>query len=263
MTLSGLANLADTLLNQTVAQELQALPAATVANATVVAASPAATLDQFVPSSQTGTAAATAEAAGLFTAAPSSLFTAAANSLLAQSTLSQTNLAVAPLVTPLAFLAQAAAQAAVQVSAFAAAASGIPAAANAINANVAPAPTALPQPGAPATTNTNGTTAIPAAAAAPAPGIASIQAQLQKLNISLAALGLNTTDIQKVDQIASLINDFNPIAYSNLVYQLEALAQNATQRTAQAPTANGNTANSRAAATLPVAGATNAAAATA
>jgi hypothetical protein len=58
---------------------------------------------------------------------------------------------------------------------------------------------------------------------------------LQTLNNSLAALGLSTTAIRTVDQIANAINDFNPDAYSNLVYQLEAAAQAAASQT---PTSN-------------------------
>ena len=57
------------------------------------------------------------------------------------------------------------------------------------------------------------------------------QAQLQTLNNSLAALGLSTAAIQTVDQIANAINDFNPDAYSSLVYQLEAAAQAAASQT--------------------------------
>jgi len=79
-------------------------------------------------------------------------------------------------------------------------------------------------------------------------GIASVELQLQTLNNTLAALGLDETDIERVDQIASLINDFNPAAFTSLAYQLEALAQNAAQQSAavsvnatgQAPTAGAN-----------------------
>ena len=98
MATTGLVNLAESLLNQTAtAQELQAVPATNGSvPATVGAVNTQAILDEFVPSSQTGAANATAEAAGLFTAAQIPLFTAAANSLLSQSTPAQTNPAVAP-----------------------------------------------------------------------------------------------------------------------------------------------------------------------
>ena len=98
MATTGLVNLAESLLNQTAtAQELQAVPATNgTGTATAGAVNTQAILDEFVPSSQTGAGNATVEAAGLFAAAQIPLFTAAANSLLAQSTPTQTNPAVAP-----------------------------------------------------------------------------------------------------------------------------------------------------------------------
>jgi len=54
-------------------------------------------------------------------------------------------------------------------------------------------------------------------------GALAVQQQLQTLNNSLAALGLSAADIQKVDQVAGLINDFSPTAFTSLVYQLEAV----------------------------------------
>jgi hypothetical protein len=71
MATTGLVNLAESLLNQTAtAQELQAVPATNgTGTATAGAVNTQAILDEFVPSSQTGAANATAEAAGLFTAA--------------------------------------------------------------------------------------------------------------------------------------------------------------------------------------------------
>jgi hypothetical protein len=197
---TSLATLAESLLAQTTAaQEIRTLlGTTTVGTATGAAANPAALLDQFVPSSQTGTGNATAEAAGLFTAAQFTLFTAAANALLAQST---------------------------------------PAAANATRAT---------------------------AATDPAHGSVTTEAQLQSLNRSLAALGLSAADIKKVDQIASVINNFNPASFTSLIYQLEALAATASQRTVQASTANGTAVNAPAAAAQRAAnsGAGNATAAT-
>ena len=64
-----------------------------------------------------------------------------------------------------------------------------------------------------------------AAASAPATTSANIQHQLQLLNNALAALGLNSTDIQKIDSIAGLIDDFEPTRFANLAFQLQALAQ--------------------------------------
>jgi hypothetical protein len=185
----------------------------------------------------------------LFTAAQIPLFTAAANSLLLQSTLAQstpaqTNLAAAPgntvvpPVPPLISLFEGTTQTPIQtITTTPAPAAATPAAAtlavavagvqagtngNATAANVAPVAT-MQQPAA-AASATNGTSAIGATTAAPAGTLAS-QAQLQTLNNSLAALGLSTAAIKTVDQIANAINDFNPAAYSSLVYQLEAAAQ--------------------------------------
>jgi len=74
-------------------------------------------------------------------------------------------------------------------------------------------------------------------------GALAVQQQLQTLNNSLAALGLSAADIQKVDQVAGLINDFSPTAFTSLVYQLEAVAQNVARQAAQAQNANSNAAN--------------------
>jgi hypothetical protein len=66
------------------------------------------------------------------------------------------------------------------------------------------------------------------------------------LNNALTALGLTPQEIQQLDQIASITNDFNPNAFTALAYQLEALAQ-APQTTAaanintQSASGNGNT----------------------
>jgi hypothetical protein len=240
MATTGLVNLAESLLNQTAtAQVLQALPATNgTGTATAGAVNTQAILDEFVPSSQTGAANATSEAAGLFTAAQIPLFTAAANSLLAQSTPTQTSPAVAPgntvapLVPPLVSLVEgtaptpiqtitttpAPAAAAPAAATLAVAVGGVQASANgtATAVNVAPVATTQ-QPAAAATAASTNTLAT--------------QAQLQTLNNSLAALGLSASAIQTVDQIANAISDFNPDAYSSLVYQLEAAAQAAASQT--------------------------------
>jgi hypothetical protein len=46
--------------------------------------------------------------------------------------------------------------------------------------------------------------------------------QLQKLNNSLAPLGLNSASIGKIDSIAAVTKDFNPSAFTILAHQLEA-----------------------------------------
>ena len=74
MATTGLVNLAESLLNQTAtARELQALPATNGTDtATAGAVNTQAILDEFVPSSQTGAANATAQAAGLSNSAHAS-----------------------------------------------------------------------------------------------------------------------------------------------------------------------------------------------
>ena len=225
MATTGLVNLAESLLNQTAtAQELQALPATNgTGTATAGAVNTPAILDAFVPSSQTGAGNATSEAAGLFTAAQIPLFTAAANSLLAQSTPTQANPAAAPgntVAPPLVSLVEGTAQTPIQTipttpapaattpaaATLAVAVAGIPAGSNgsATPANVAPVATTQ-QPAA-AASATNSASAIGAATSVSAGTLAN-QAQLQTLNNSLAALGLSTTAIKAVDQIANAIND--------------------------------------------------------
>ena len=75
-----------------------------------------------------------------------------------------------------------------------------------------PAAVRTPQIAAPATTVT---TAI------------SVQDKMQALNTALATLGLSKSDIQSLDRVASIIKDFNPVAYKNLAFQLQTLAQQA------------------------------------
>lgn len=55
---------------------------------------------------------------------------------------------------------------------------------------------------------------------------ANLQLQIQSLNAALPALGLTNTEINQIDRIAALVQNFNPAAYANLVSQFEALAQN-------------------------------------
>jgi hypothetical protein len=63
---------------------------------------------------------------------------------------------------------------------------------------------------------------------------AHLQLQIQSLNAALPALGLTNTEINQIDRIAALVQNFNPAAYANLVSQFEALAQNS------GPTSPGN-----------------------
>ncbi|HKV63594.1 MAG TPA: hypothetical protein VJO16_16935 [Candidatus Acidoferrum sp.] len=103
-------------------------------------------------------------------------------------------------------------------------------------------------------------TAKAAVAAAPA-GTTTItpanstQSQLLALNSALYALGLNDSQLAQIDQIASLIQVFNPLAFTSLVYQLEALAQTSAQQAAApiSKTASGTPSSSPATANTPAA----------
>jgi hypothetical protein len=55
------------------------------------------------------------------------------------------------------------------------------------------------------------------------------QGQVQSLNNALAALGLSRTDIQQIDRIATLIQNFDPASYMDLVNQFQRAAQQAQQ----------------------------------
>lgn len=76
--------------------------------------------------------------------------------------------------------------------------------------------TIVPTPAAPATVVANTTPAR-------------IEDQLQSLNTALSDLGLDNTQISQVDQIASVIQNFSPTAYSDIVYQLQALSRQPAQ----------------------------------
>lgn len=248
MSLVGLVNLADRLLNQdsTQSQEAQApqKAAAPQGNATTPQV---AAQDQFTPSPQNGLAQNTAQDAGLFSVTQVSFFSAAAQFLLGQNTAPPSD----------------------QTAAAIPATAANPATPQNTNTDIAPAQAAL-TPAA-----TNGTNAantavvqqpvVPITAAttttAATANPALTQQQLQTLNQALAALGLSQQDIQQVDRIATIINDFNPSAFSALAYQLEELAQQATpQAAATATAANAQPAASNAGAAIQNLGITNTAA---
>jgi len=68
-----------------------------------------------------------------------------------------------------------------------------------------------------------------------------VQAQILALNSQLPALGLSKVEIQEIDNLATQIQNFNPGTYTNLVNQFEALAQQATQPDAANTAANAST----------------------
>jgi hypothetical protein len=83
------------------------------------------------------------------------------------------------------------------------------------------------------------TATTPAAVATP-PAVGTHN-QIQAFNQALAALGLTNIDILRLDQIATLVNSFNPAAFTDLISQLQALAQQAAQKPApNSPLASAN-----------------------
>lgn len=80
------------------------------------------------------------------------------------------------------------------------------------------------------TANSNGlASAVAPAQTAPPAGT---QGQILAFNQALTALGLNSNDIEKLDQIATLVNLFSPTAFNDLIRQFQALAQQAAQLSA-------------------------------
>jgi hypothetical protein len=249
MALTGLVNLTESLLNQTQAQQLGTQgPPQTQTTGSAVAqaaqedqfspsaqndpaqgAAQAAQEDQFTPSAQNDPLQGAAQAAGLFSVGQTALLSAAGELLLAHAALAQGSPANTP--PPVASLATSP--------------TTVTTATNAVAGLQTPAAVATPPALAASANANNGIGAAPlaqpaAASATPNAPAANVQDQLQALNNSLASLGLTAADIQQLDQIASLTNDFNPAAFASLAYQLElsAQAQNPSPQTAPAPPAH-------------------------
>lgn len=75
-------------------------------------------------------------------------------------------------------------------------------------------------------------TAADLAAPSQTVSVANTQNQILAFNQALAAIGLNNNDIEKLDQIATLVNLFSPTAFNDLIRQFQVLAQQAAQLTA-------------------------------
>jgi hypothetical protein len=174
----------------------------------------AATEDTFTPSMQDNSGQATAQDAGLFQVSHVALTEVTANFLFEQ-TAPKTSQNGAP-------------------------APGAPAAAS--DAGTAQAP--APNTNTPAIAAQQDAATPAAQAATGAAPTLTEQVQLQTLNAALPALGLSYNEIHEIDRIASLIHDFNPAAYSDLVNQFEALAQQAAQQSAALAAANAGAAAS-------------------
>lgn len=243
MAAVGIVQLAERLLNQNNTQSQDTQNTQRVTSHSGNQGPQATAQDQFTPSAQAGQGA--AQEAGLFSVAQFSFFSAAAEFLLAQNTPPANQPAAAtPLLTPPTVLnAPPAGPLALPLVAPAATqpqATATTAAAAANTPNAA-------GPAAAATTGVGAATGAPTAQ-----GPLAIEQQLATLNQSLVALGLSPQEIQQLDRIASVINDFNPLAFTSLAFQLEQLAQlSAPQAGATAPATTenaGNAANPNAAA---------------
>ena len=211
MAVEGITNLVNNLSNQLFRQPSDP-PAATAPGAPAVPA-PAVAEDTFTHLPPNDSTQGTAQDAGIFQVSQGALATISANVILARpDTGAATNAGNAS--------ANAGATGAPQ-----AAASG-------------PAPSAGT---AEQSASANGTGGQPASGPASiAANAANVQIQLQSLNAALPALGLTNEEIQQIDRIASLVHDFNPAAYANLINQFEALAQ---QAAAQSPVISAPNAN--------------------
>jgi hypothetical protein len=243
MSLIGLVNLTERLLNQTLGQgqDTQAAGKAATAAPTNNAANAE---DLFTPSAHAAQGQNTAQAAGLFQVNQSALFSAAAQLLLTQTNAPAKNAvpvtATQPAVASVAPAATPAAAANVIIRntpSTLAPATAAPLASTATNPLILNTSTLAPTAAAVAPAATSAAIA-PTAASTPAATLT----QLQNLNNALAALGIPQSDFARIDQIATFINDFNPVAFSSLLIQLEALAKAVSQQPASAPATAANAA---------------------
>jgi len=244
MSLVAIVNLAQRLLNQT-SEQGQDTTSITKQVKTAPANSTGLNFeDQFTSSAVNGPA--SGQEAGLFNVQRFAVFSAAADFLLSQ----RTEPTPAPAETP-AVTKAAPNDSAALAPAHQAAVAVAPAPATAVPAPITQ-PTGQADNARLQTTNLNNTNQTQAPApteevqapqAAPqtvaTPAQPDPQSQLQSLNNALAELGLNAADISIIDRIASLIQDFNPTAFSSLVHQLEGLAKaNSPAQASPPPAAN-------------------------
>lgn len=200
MALISIANIVGSITNQLLGQgndsqeEAQGPATANTSGLTTL------TEDSFTPSNISNSPQGAAQEAGLFQVSPLALFAATADSLASQTTQPQANQNSAP--------AQAAPGAATNTDA------------------VPPVTTENFDGLTTATTQASASTAVQSAPAVNAQG------QIQSFNQALAALGLSNSDIQKLDQIATLVNIFSPTAFNDLIRQFQALAQQSAQLSA-------------------------------
>ena len=203
MAVEGIANRVQNLADQLFGQK-QETQDGTNTLGTGRAGKGAVAEDTFTPSTQNNSAQATAQDAGIFQVSQVALTEVTANILFEQTTPNANQ-------------------------------NGAPAqAAPAATSNAGTAQTA-------AATNTGTPVKAAQAATGAAAATPNVQDQIQTLNAALPALGLTNAEIQQIDRIASLIRDFNPAAFTNLVNQFEAAALQATQQSAANAAANAST----------------------
>jgi hypothetical protein len=157
--------------------------------------------DTFTPSAQNNSAQSAAQEAGIFQVTQGALTAATANLLIGQAN--------------------------ANASQNGAPAQNVPAAGTNVGA---PPPAAASIPNTPSTASQQpaNVPGVPQATSTAAAS-ANVQSKIQALNAALPALGLSNEQIQQIDRIASLVQDFNPAAYVSLVNQFE--AQQTSQQT--------------------------------
>jgi hypothetical protein len=238
MELNGIFNLAQRFLDQSIRQANQAQAAT---------ATPAASADhpdsedRFTPAAANRADQTTAAAAGVFQGARVSVFSEIADFLFFRATGAPLTPPTAQLPTPAPGTPSSSQITASQASPPQVAEIPPPT----VTGGVTPVPasnTGVAQGGTQVAALPTGTEALATAAPAP-PNPVSSQSQLQALNNTLAALGLDPTQLAVVDRIALLLQDFSPLAFTSLVNQLTALAQTTVPQASAAGGANPTGAN--------------------
>ncbi len=204
MAVAHIANHSERHVNPLAEQRLERQSGANTA-AKENSGNKAVTEDTFTPSTQNSPAQTTAQDAGLFNLNQAAV---AANTVLAQPTPGVSQIAVSSPAAAAATAATASAQT------------------SATSAASEPA-NAAQQVGA---------TPVAQAATAAVGTTTNVQDQIQSLNTALAALGLSNYDIEQIDRIATVIQNFSPTAYTDLVNQFQQLAR----QVSQPPAANAN-----------------------
>ncbi|MBZ5661772.1 MAG: hypothetical protein LAO08_15320 [Acidobacteriia bacterium] len=198
MALTSLVSIVQSPAKESLGQETENQQGAQVSGISTNSGISTLIQDSFTPSNPDNSPQSAVQEAGLFQVSPLALAAAAAGTLAQQTTQPQTNINPTP--------------------------------APATRAAASNVDTTLPIPAA----NLNGlaTATPPASAAVQTAPPANTQGQILAFNQALVALGLTNNDIQKLDQIATLVNDFSPTAFNDVIGQFQALARQAAQQSA-------------------------------